>query len=187
MNDKKVDCCSAGASLITVSTILRSRSVRGRRVSSSMSVLTLSIPHTFELDPSALVRVIRVVMREVDQSTLVVPDVLAVHDDVIAIRDRDARADVHVVVDEQGLRRSLDLHDEALMRSGRARVIREEPRDRRVGGDLDAREMIRKCALDSRVRGGDRAARRGEDGAEDERANRYERETESPGRRISGR
>jgi hypothetical protein len=126
-------------------------------------------------------------MREVDQSALIVPDVLAVHDDVIAIRDRDARADVHVVVDEQGLRRSFDLHDEALMRSGRARVIREQPRDAGVRGDLDAREMIRKGALDRRIRGGDRAARRREDRAEDECANRYERETESPGRRISGR
>ncbi len=49
-------------------------------------------------------RVIRIVMREVDQTTLIVPDVLAVHDDVVSIRDRDALADVDVVVDEQGLR-----------------------------------------------------------------------------------
>ena len=132
-------------------------------------------------------RVIRIVMREVDQTTLIVPDVLTVHDDVVSIRDRDALADVDVVVDEQGLRRSLDLHDEALMRSGRARVIREQPRDGGVRGDLDAGEMIGKGALDRRIRGGDRAARRREDRAEDECANRYERETESPGRRISGR
>ncbi len=73
------------------------------------------------------------------------------------------------------------------MRSGRAGVIREQPRDGGVRRDLDAREMIRKGALDSRVRGGDRAARRREDRAEDERANGYERETLSPDWRISGR
>jgi hypothetical protein len=129
----------------------------------------------------------RIVVREVDQSALIVPDVLAVDDDVVSIRDRDALADLDVVVDEQGLRRSLDLHDEALMRPGRARVIREQPRDGGVGGDLDAREMIRKGALDRRIRGGDRAARRREDRTEDECANGYERGTVSPDRCISGR
>ena len=121
-------------------------------------------------------------MREVDQTTLIVPDVLAVDDDVVSIRDGDALAYVDVVVDEQGLRRSLDLHDEALMRSGRTRVIREQPRDGTVRGDLDAREMIRKGALDCRIRGGNRAARRREDRVEGECANGYERGTLSPGR-----
>ena len=78
-------------------------------------------------------RVIGIVMREVDQSTLVVPDVLAMHGDVIANCDRDALADVDVVVDKQGLRRIFDLHDEALMRARWAGVIREQPRDRAVG------------------------------------------------------
>jgi len=126
-------------------------------------------------------------MREVDQTTLIVPDVLAVDDDIVSIRDRDARADVDVVVDEDGLRRPLDLHDEALMRSGWAGVIREQPRDGGVRGDLDAGEMIRKGALDRRIRCGDRAACRREDRAEDECANGYERGTVSPDWRISGR
>ena len=126
-------------------------------------------------------------MREVDQTTLVVPDILAVYHDGVAVRERDTLADVDVVVDEKRLRRSLDLHDEALMRPGRARVIREQPRDGGVGGDLDAREMIRKSALDRRIRGGDRAARRREDRAEDECANGYERGTLSPDWCISGR
>ncbi len=73
------------------------------------------------------------------------------------------------------------------MRSGRAGVIREQPRDGGVRGDLDAREMIRESALDSRVRGGDRAARRREDRAEDECAKGYERGTLTPDWRISGR
>jgi len=68
-------------------------------------------------------RVIGIVMREMDQSTLVVPDVLAMHGDVIADCDRDALADVDVVVDKQGLRRIFDLHDEALMRARWAGVI----------------------------------------------------------------
>ena len=62
-------------------------------------------------------RVIGVVMREVDESALIVPDVLAVHDHFVARRDRRALADVDVVVDEKRLRRILDLDDEALMRA----------------------------------------------------------------------
>ena len=62
-------------------------------------------------------RVIGIVMREVNESALVIPDVLAVHDDIVAGRDRDALTDVDVVVDEQRLRRAFDLDDEALMRT----------------------------------------------------------------------
>ena len=73
------------------------------------------------------------------------------------------------------------------MRSGRAGVIREQPRDGGVRGDLDAREMIREGALDRGIRCGDRAARGREDRTEDECAKGYERGTLTPDWRISGR
>jgi hypothetical protein len=47
------------------------------------------------------------------------------YDDGVAGRERDALADVDVVVDEQGLGRSFELHDETLMRARRSGVIRE--------------------------------------------------------------
>ena len=62
-------------------------------------------------------RVIGIVMREVNESALIIPDVLAVYDNIVAGRDRDALTDVDVVVDEQRLRRTFDLDDEALMRT----------------------------------------------------------------------
>ena len=62
-------------------------------------------------------RVIGIVMREVNESALIIPDVLAVYDNIVAGRDRDALTDIDVVVDEQRLRRAFDLDDEALMRT----------------------------------------------------------------------
>ena len=114
-------------------------------------------------------------MREVNQPPLIVPDVLAVHDDPIAGCHRDALADVDVVVDEQRLRRSRKLHDETLVRARWPGVIGEKSRDRTFRGDLEAGEVLGVRALDRGIpcdRGG--AARR-EHGAEDERAKTYER------------
>jgi hypothetical protein len=110
-----------------------------------------------------------IVMREVDEPTLVVPDVLAVHHDVVSDRERDALADVHVVVDEQRLRRSLEQHDETLMRARWSGVVGEEPRHRAFRRDLDARAMFGERALDRGIPGEGRAAGR-DDRAEDDRA-----------------
>lgn len=103
---------------------------------------------------------VRVVMREVDQSTLLVPDVFTMHDHRVAGHERHPLADIDVVLDEQRLRRSLDLKDESLMRPRWPGVVREEPRDGAFGGDLDLRAMFGKRAVDRRVSGGDRAAGR---------------------------
>lgn len=115
-------------------------------------------------------RVGGVVMREVDQSALIVPNVFAMNDDVVTRRDRDALADVDVVVDEQSLRRTLHLHDETLMRARWAGVIRQQLRDCALRGDLNGGAMIREGTLDGRVFRDDRAASRGEGGAKDEGA-----------------
>jgi hypothetical protein len=122
-------------------------------------------------------------MGEVDQSALIVPDVLPVHDDGVAHRDRDALADVHVVVYEQRLLRILDLQDEALMRARGAGVIGEQLRDRALRGDLDPRPMIREGTVDRRVPRDDRAASRGEDGNEDEGAKASQRGSKALRRR----
>jgi hypothetical protein len=62
-------------------------------------------------------------MREVDQSTLIVPDVLATHDDIVADSDWDALADVDIVRHEHGLRCAREADDETLVRSGWPGVI----------------------------------------------------------------
>ena len=128
-----------------------------------------------------------IVMREVDEPTLVVPDVLAVHHDVVPRRKRDALPDVDVVVDEQGLRRTRDPHDEALMRAGRPRVIGEEPRDRAACGDFDAGTMFGERALDRGVPRDGRAAARGDERREDDRSKCYERGTLSRRDQLSVR
>src|SRR5437870_9016919 len=102
----------------------------------------------------------RVVMGEVDESALVVPDVLAMDGDTVAGRDRDALADVHVVIDEQGLRRSAHLHDEALMRARWPGFVGEKARDRALRGDLDGGEVLGVGALYRGDPGDDRAAAR---------------------------
>jgi hypothetical protein len=68
-------------------------------------------------------------MREVDQPSLVVPDVLAVHDDVVSDRDGHTLADLDVVCHQHGLRRAREPDDETLMQSRRSGVIGEESRD----------------------------------------------------------
>jgi hypothetical protein len=70
-----------------------------------------------------LVRAIGIVMGEVDQSSLGVPDVLAMHENVIADRERYPRTDVNVVGDEHGLRRVGEPDDEPLMRTRRSGVV----------------------------------------------------------------
>jgi hypothetical protein len=109
-------------------------------------------------------------MCEVDQSSLVVPDVLAMHDDDVAGREWDPLADVDVVVDEQGLAGSLDLHDETLMCTRWPGVVREKSRDRPFCGDLDAREVLGEGALNGRIARDDRAAARRDDGEDNESA-----------------
>src|SRR5439155_22727448 len=81
---------------------------RGRWFESSTAhrVPASCVPNTFRFDPSVLVRVSGIVMREVNEPALVVPDVLAVDGELVARRDRDAFADVDVVVGQQRLRGS---------------------------------------------------------------------------------
>jgi hypothetical protein len=102
------------------------------------------------------------------------------HDDGVAGRERDALADVDVVVDEQGLGRCLDLHDETLMRARWPGVVGEKSRDRPFRRDLDVREVFCEGALNGRIAGADRAAARCDEGKEDESADRSERGTTEP-------
>jgi hypothetical protein len=64
----------------------------------------LAVADALHLDPPILVSVRGIVVREVDQPALIVPHVFAVNDDAVSGRERDALADVDVVVDEKGLR-----------------------------------------------------------------------------------
>jgi len=94
------------------------------------------------------------------------------HDDGVAGGQRDALADVDVVVDEQGLGRCLDLHDETLMRTRWPGVVGEKSRDRPFRRDLDVREVFGEGALNGRIARADRAAARCDDGEENESAYR---------------
>src|SRR6266513_1069542 len=89
-----------------------------------------------QLDPPTLVRVRWVVVGEVNQPALFVPYILPVHDHGLAGSDWYAPSDAHVVVDQQRLGRGTHLHDEALVRTRRAGVIGEEPRDASFRGDF---------------------------------------------------
>jgi hypothetical protein len=68
------------------------------------------------------------------------------------------------------------------MCAGRPGVIREDPGDRALRGDLYTRAMLGERALDRGVLADGRAAGRGEERAEDDRAKSYERGTLSPRR-----
>jgi hypothetical protein len=102
-------------------------------------------------------RVIGIVMREVDESALIVPDVLAMYDQLVPGRDGHALADVDVVVYQERLRRAFDLHDEALMRARRSGVVGKQTTDDAVRRDLDSGLMPRVSPLDRRASGEDPA------------------------------
>jgi hypothetical protein len=84
------------------------------------------------------VRTIGIAMSEMDEPSLVVPDVLAVDDHIVSRRDGYAFADIDVVCHEYGLRRARQADDETLMRTGRPRVVGEKARDIALRGDLNA-------------------------------------------------
>src|SRR6266568_7816922 len=126
---------------------------RGRSDARFVAALMTLVPHPSQLDPSSLVGWRRIVMREMDQPALVVPHVLAVHDDAVTRHHRSPLSDGHVVVDEHRLRRTGKANDETLMGTGWAAVVRENPRDHAVGGDLDGRPFFGVVALDRRVVG----------------------------------
>ena len=114
-------------------------------------------------------RVRRIVVGEVDEATLFVPDVFAVHGDRVADGDRRAPADVDVVVYEHGLRHTPELHDETLMSALGSVLVGEQSRDLAVRGDLDAGAVFGEIALDRRVagrRGSARPRRENERGRE---------------------
>ena len=99
-------------------------------------------------------------MGEMDQPTLVVPDVLAVDDHVVSRSDRHSLSDGHVVVHEDRLCRAGKANDETLVGTGRTAVIRENTGHRTFGGDLDGRAMLGEVTLDGRVVRGRGCARR---------------------------
>jgi hypothetical protein len=76
-------------------------------------------------------------MSEVDEPSLIVPDVLAVDDHIVSRRDGHAFADIDVVCHEYGLRRARQADDETLMRTRRPCVIGQKARDIALRGDLD--------------------------------------------------
>jgi hypothetical protein len=110
--------------------------------------ISLAVADAFPLDPPILVRVIHIVMGEVDETSLVVPDVLTVNDHVVSHREGHALADLDVVGHEHGLRGTGQSDDETLMRTRRSGVIGEKPRDRALRGDLDLGAVLRERALD---------------------------------------
>jgi hypothetical protein len=117
-------------------------------------------------------------MREVDQPALIVPDVFAVDDHIVAYRERDPLADLDVVGHEHGLRCTRETNDEPLMPSRWSVVVGEEPRDRTLRGHLHIRAALSERSLDggvvdARDRG---AAARAHDREEDDRAEGYDRQ-----------
>ena len=108
-------------------------------------------------------RVRGIVVGEMDQPALVVPDELAVHGHIVTGQDRDALPDGHVVVHEHRLRRPCEANDETLMHAGRTAVVSENTRYRSFSGDLDVRASFGVSAFDRRVVGRRRHARRAEE------------------------
>src|ERR671936_2138662 len=96
-------------------------------------------------------RALRIVMREVDQPALVVPDVLAVHRHGVTERGGGTLSDAHVVLDEHGLTRAGQADHEPLMCSGWTRVVGEKPDHLAASGDLDSRAVIGEGTRDSTV------------------------------------
>jgi hypothetical protein len=121
-------------------------------------------------------------MGEVDQPALVVPDVLAVNDHIVARGYRHTPADIDVVRHEDGLRRACQSDDETLMRTRWPAVVGEEPRDRAFRGHLDAGAVLGEGALDRGVACNGRAAARGDKSGEGDDAEIYDRGTLSPAR-----
>jgi hypothetical protein len=94
------------------------------------------------------VRALRVVVREVDETALGIPDVLAVDRYGVANRDRHAPSDVDVVVDEQRLGRGGDLDDETLVDARWSGVVGQHSRHGSLNGYFDVRASLREEALD---------------------------------------
>ena len=110
-------------------------------------------------DVAVLVRALGIVMGEMDQATLPIPDVLAVDHDAIALFDRHPLANRDVVfhLDRQVLRGQPD--DELLVPAGAAASVREGSDDDAVGGDFDLRPLILKIGSDGRIIGRHRRRR----------------------------
>src|SRR5439155_13869305 len=107
----------------------------------------LLVARPVQLDPPALVCRRGVVMGEVDESALIVPDVLAVHDHVITEGHRGPLPDGYVVVDEHRLRCSSESNDETLVHTGRTALISQDARDHTLRRDLDERSAFGVVAL----------------------------------------
>jgi len=90
-------------------------------------------------------------MREVDQTALRVPDVFAVHDDVVAFHGRHPWGDRGVVLDFERQVLCAELDDELLVGPRTARSIGEQPDDRAIGRDLDVGLMVLKIRDDRGV------------------------------------
>ena len=121
------------------------------------------VTHPSDLDPTPFVRVGRIVVGEMDQPALVVPDILAVHGHVVTGQDRDALPDGHVVVHQHRLRRPCEANDETLMHARRTAVVSENTRYGSYSGDLDVRAFFGVRAFDRRAVGRRGHARRAEE------------------------
>ena len=92
-----------------------------------------------------------VVMSEMDQSALRIPDVLAMDDDVVALFHRCPRRNRNIVLDLDGQIARREFDDELLVAAGRAGPIRKQPDDGGVGRNLDVRLVVVKVGGDRRV------------------------------------
>lgn len=97
-------------------------------------------------------------MGEMDQAALSVPDVLPVHDHLVAQCNRNPPADRDVVLDLDGQTLGAEPDDELLMRSRAAAPISEDPDDYAVRRDLELRSMIGEVGSNSGVIRGRRRA-----------------------------
>src|SRR5438094_6165113 len=102
------------------------------------SVVSLSVV----LDVPAFVGALRVVMREVDQSTLGVPDILAVDGHVVAFGDRDPRSDGNIVLHLDGDLTGRYLDNEPFVCAGRARLIAQQSHHGRIRRHLDVGTVV---------------------------------------------
>ena len=112
---------------------------------------TRAVSGPAEEDVAVLVGVLRIVVREVDEPALLVPDVFAMDRHVTARRDRHARRDAYVVRDEYGLRAPVESDDEALMGTVGPGLVAQQPLRHPIGRDLKTTRATRKGVLDLRV------------------------------------
>jgi len=92
--------------------------------------------------------VLRIVVCEVDQTTLIIPHVFAVDGQLCADRHRHARRDADVVFNEDRLRATVKPDDEPLVCAVGSRLVAQEPLHDASGGNFNAARVPREGVRD---------------------------------------